>query len=353
MMTTRQIATPLRKPGHITVRNRYVAFRVNVRVLVMCLVTLGIGTALSIWAMTLGDYNLSFRDVLRAIAGDGDDKALFVVQDLRLPRVTVALLIGAILAMAGAIFQGLVRNPLVSPDIIGINTGASLLAVIWIAYGLSRDLLPLAAFLGAILTAAIIYVASWKGGILPSRLILVGIGVGAFLSAATTWVTLQFPIEKIRPAIVWTMGSVYGSTWGDVRLLAISLLVLGPLAIVLMWYLRVLQLGDDIGRGLGMHLELTRLALIVVGCGLAAAAVSVAGPIGFVALMIPHAARMLAGPLSSTVMLFTGLLGATFLLFADVTSQHFLPVTLPVGIVTAALGAPYFLFLLYKSNARV
>jgi iron complex transport system permease protein len=353
MMTTRQIATPLRKPGHITVRNRYVAFRVNVRVLVMCLVTLGIGTALAIWAMTLGDYNLSFRDVLRAIAGDGDDKALFVVRDLRLPRVTVALLIGAILAMAGAIFQGLVRNPLVSPDIIGINTGASLLAVIWIAYGFSRDLLPLAAFLGAILTAAIIYVVSWKGGILPSRLILVGIGVGAFLSAATTWVTLQFPIDKIRPAIVWTMGSVYGSTWGDVRLLAISLLVLGPLAIVLMWYLRVLQLGDDIGRGLGMHLELTRLALIVVGCGLAAAAVSVAGPIGFVALMIPHAARMLAGPLSSTVMLFTGLLGATFLLFADVTSQHFLPVTLPVGIVTAALGAPYFLFLLYKSNARV
>ena len=128
---------------------------------------------------------------------------------------------------------------------------------------------------------------SWKGGIVPSRLILVGIGIGAFLSAATTWVTLQFPIEQIRPAIVWTMGSVYGSDWGDVQLLGISLLVLGPLAVMLMWYLRVLQLGDDIARGLGMHLELTRLALIVVGCGLAAVAVSVAGPIGFVALMVP------------------------------------------------------------------
>ena len=149
------------------------------------------------------------------------------------------------------------------------------------------------------------------------------------------------------------MGSVYGSTWRDVMLLASRVLVFGIAAVVLMWYLRVLQLGDDIARGLGMPLELTRLALIVVGCGLAAVAVAIAGPIGFVALMVPHVARMLAGPISGQVMLFTGLLGAIFLLFADVVSQHFLPVTLPVGVVTAAVGAPYFLFLLYKSNARV
>jgi len=147
--------------------------------------------------------------------------------------------------------------------------------------------------------------------------------------------------------------SIHPSELTSTYLAGISLLVLGPLSVMLMWYLRALQLGDDIGRGLGMHLELTRLALIVVGCGLAAIAVSIAGPIGFVALMIPHVARMLAGPLSGSVMLFTGVLGATFLLFADVVSQHLLPVTLPVGIVTAAVGAPYFLYLLYRSNARV
>jgi iron complex transport system permease protein len=341
------------KPGHVTIRNRWFAVRVNTRVLGMCLLTLGMLAVLTVWAMTLGSYHIAFVDVVKSVFGRGAEQENFIVQTLRLPRVLSTLLIGAVLAMSGAIFQGLVRNALVSPDIIGINTGASLMAVIWIAYGLAQPYLPLAAFLGAIVTATAIYLISWKGGIVPGRMILVGIGIGAFLSAATTWVTLQFPIERIRPAIVWTMGSVYGSSWADVRLVGISLLALGPLAVVLMWYLRVLQLGDDIGRGLGMHLELTRLAMIVVGCGLAAVAVAVAGPIGFVALMIPHAARMLAGPLSGSVMLFTGLLGATFLLFADVAAQHFLPVVLPVGVMTAAIGAPYFLFLLYRSNARV
>lgn len=357
MMVTPDVTLPTRKPdrkpGHVTIRNRLFALRLNYRVLGMCAITIGVLLVLTVWAMTLGSYRIAFMDVARSVFGRGVEEENFIVQTLRLPRVFSALLVGAVLAMSGAIFQGLVRNALVSPDIIGINTGASLMAVIWIAYGLTATWLPLAAFLGAIATAAAIYVISWKGGIVPGRLILVGIGIGAFLSAATTWVTLQFPIERIRPAIVWTMGSVYGSDWGDVQLLGISLLVLGPLSVMLMWYLRALQLGDDIGRGLGMHLELTRLVLIVVGCGLAAVAVSIAGPIGFVALMIPHVARMLAGPLSGSVMLFTGVLGATFLLFADVVSQHLLPVTLPVGVVTAAVGAPYFLYLLYRSNARV
>ena len=150
------------------------------------------------------------------------------------------------------------------------------------------------------------------------------------------------------------MGSVYGSDWGDVRWLRLACSLLGSgAAIVLMWPLRALQLGDDVTRGLGMPLERTRLALIVVGCGLAAVAVAIAGPIGFVALMVPHVARMLAGPLSGSVLLFTAVLGALFLLFADVVAQHFLPVTLPVGVVTAAVGAPYFLFLLYRSNTRM
>lgn len=353
MYSTEMAMQPHRKPGHVTIRNRWFQVRLNYRVLGMCLIATVILAALVVWAMTLGSYHIPFTDVIRAIANNGDDQQNFIVRTLRLPRVLSALLVGAVLAMSGAIFQGLVRNALVSPDIIGINTGASLMAVIWIAYGLQYDLLVIAAFLGAVSTAALIYLFSWKGGIVPSRMILVGIGIGAFLSAGTTWVTLQFPIEQIRPAIVWTMGSVYGSTWNDVILVGISLLLLGPTAIILMWYLRVLQLGDDIGRGLGMHLELTRLALIVVGCGLAAVAVSVAGPIGFVALMVPHVARMLAGPISSSVILLTGLIGAIFLLMADVISQHYLPITLPVGIVTSAVGAPYFLYLLYKSNARV
>lgn len=305
------------------------------------------------WAMSLGSFPITFPDVVRAVAGDGASDQLFVVRTLRLPRVLTAMLLGMALAMSGAIFQGVVRNPLVSPDIIGINTGATAFAVFWIVTSGSATWLPVGAFAGAILTATANYLLARKVGISPNRLILVGIGVGACLSAGTTYTIVRFPIEQVRPAIVWTMRSIYGSNWNDVRLLLVSLAVLAPLAIALTWPLRGLQLGDDVSRGLGMPVEMTRLSLIVVGCALAAIVVSIAGPIGFVALMVPHIARMIAGPLSGTVMLFTGVLGACFLLASDVVAQHFLPATLPVGVVTSAVGAPYFLFLLWRSNVRM
>ncbi|MGB3329666.1 MAG: iron ABC transporter permease [Thermomicrobiales bacterium] len=345
--------TPHDKPGHRTIRTGPIALRVNMRVLGISLIVLALTATLAVFAMTRGSFPIPFLDVVGAIFGRGDEDQLFIVRTLRLPRVICAMLIGAALAVAGAVFQGLVRNPLVSPDIIGINTGASLVAVFWIVFGLSSTLLPLAAFLGALVAALLVYALSWKGGISPNRLILVGIGVGAALSALTTLITVRFPIDQVRPAIVWTMGSIYGSTWRDVQVLLGFLVVSLPLAIALMWYLRALQLGDDVARGLGMPVERLRLSLIVVGCALAAAAVAVAGPIGFVALMVPHMARMLAGALSGSVLVLTALMGAFFLLAADTVAQHFLPVSLPVGVVTAAVGAPYFLYLLYRSNARL
>lgn len=368
MMVASGVPRPQRKPGHVTIRTRFVSFRFNYRVLGMSALALVALLAVAIWAMTLGTYPIPFTHVADIVfhtdytgakyLADGTlspewENREFVVNTLRFPRVLCALMIGVALAMSGAIFQGLVRNALVSPDIIGINTGASLVAVVWIIFGIGIAGLPLAAFLGALLTATTIYLLSWRGGINPQRLILVGIGIAALLSAVTTYVTLLFPVEVIRPAVVWTLGSVYGSTWSDVRVLALFLAVLAPAAVVLMWMLRVLQLGDDVSRGLGVSLERTRLALMVVGCGLAAGAVAIAGPVGFVALMVPHIARMIAGPLSGSVMVLTGVLGGLFLLAADVIAQHFLPVSLPVGVITAAVGAPYFLFLLYRSNVRI
>lgn len=341
------------KPGHITIRTPFVSYRVNYRVLGFAVLAVVALAAVATWTMTLGSYPIPFRQVVDAVLGNGDRNQELAVRTLRLPRVLCTMMIGAALAMSGAIFQGLVRNPLVSPDIIGIDTGASLVAVAWIVFGFPSGWLPLAAFLGAVLTAAAIYVVSWKGGINPDRLILVGIGFAALLSATTTWITLAFPVEVVRPAIVWTVGSVYGSTWWDVRVLLGFLACLTPPAVILMWRLRVVQLGDDITRGLGVRLEVTRLGLILVACGLAAGAVAIAGPIGFVALMIPHIARMLAGPLSGSVMVLTAVLGGLFLLSADMVAQHYLPVVLPVGVVTSAVGAPYFLFLLYRSNVRM
>lgn len=343
----------MRKPRQRMIRTRFFSARLNVQVLSFAVIALALLAILATWAMTLGSYSIPFADVGRALLGEGSADEQFIVRTLRLPRVITAMLIGAALAMSGAIFQGLVRNALVSPDIIGIETGASMIAVFWIVSGQSSALLPMAAFLGALLTAVVIYLLSWKGGIAPNRLILVGIGIGAMLAAITTFLTVRYPVEVVRPAVVWQMGSLYGSNWGEVKVLAAAVAVLAPMAIVLTWPLRTMQLGDDVTRGLGLPLERNRLAMIGIGCALCGVATAMAGPIGFVALMVPHAARMLAGPLSGSVMLFSAVLGGCFLLVADIVAQHFLPVPLPTGVVTAAVGAPYFLFLLYRFNTRL
>ena len=340
-------------PHHVTVRTGGIALRIAPRAIILTLLAFGIVLLLALWAVTLGSYAMPISEALAAVRGIGTEDQVFVVQTLRLPRIVSAILIVAALATAGALFQGVVRNPLVSPDIIGIDTGASLFAVFWIVTGRTSALLPVAAFAGAVLVAAIIYVLTWKGGVDTDRLILVGIGVGAAVGAGITFITVRFPVEIVRPAEFWLMGSLNGSTWRDVTTVLLTVAVLVPLSVILARPLRTLQLGDDITRGLGVPLERVRLGLIVVGCGLAAVSVAIAGPIGFVALMVPHVARMLAGPVSGGVVLFTAALGSIFLLGADMIAQHGLPISLPVGAITAAVGAPYFLFLLYRSHTRL
>lgn len=342
-----------RRPGYAAFRHGGIALRINTRVLGLTALASVTLSLLMIWAMTLGDFRIGFLDVAAAVVGRGDEDQLLIVREVRLPRVICAGLIGTALALSGAIFQGLVRNPLVSPDMIGIDSGAGLFAVFWIVTGLNLAVLPLAAFAGAIISAGLIYSLAWRRGIAPNRLILVGIGIGAVLEAGTTYLTVRYPIERVRSAVVWSIGSLYGRDWADVRVLTLVVAIALPIALALAWPLRAIQLGDDAARLLGLALERTRLGLIVVAFGLAAVSVAVAGPIGFVALMVPHFARMIAGPLSGGVLLFSGLLGACFLLFADIVGQHLLPVSLPVGVVTAALGAPYFLFLIYRANTRL
>ena len=349
-MVTLQPPSHNTRPGHRVIRTRYAAYRVNVRVLAMTLVALLLLAVVMVWAVTLGAIDLSMRDVIDASFGHGDAKTLLIVNTLRWPRIISAVVIGCSLAIAGLIFQGIARNPLVSPDIIGIDAGATFAAVTWIVLQLDMSLLPLAAFLGAVLTAMMIYLLSWRGGVSPNRLILVGIGIAAVVSAGSSYMLIRFPLEQVRPAIVWTMGSIYGSTWGDVVPPLFALVILIPAAILLMEPLRVMMLGDVVTRSLGVPLERTRLLLMMIGCALAAMSVAIAGPIGFIALMVPHMARMIAGPHSGSVLLFTGVLGSLLLLLSDVAAQYAFPLTLPVGVVTSAVGAPYFLYLLYRSN---
>lgn len=353
-MTMKASSSPYFRPPPVQlVKVAGLTFRVNVRVLAMVGMALVAQISMAAWALTLGSYSLSLGDVIHGLTGSGTREANFIVLDLRLPRILAAVLVGPMLAMSGAIFQGLVRNPLVSPDVIGINAGAAFAAVFWIVTRQTPALLPVVAFAGAFGAAAAVYLLSWRGRISAARLVLVGIGVNALLTAGTTFLVVRAEINNASRAVLWMTGSVYASTWDEVRLLAAALAVLASLGAILMWSLRVLQVGDLTARSVGLPLERTRFGLILTGCALSAFAVSVAGPIGFVALMIPHLARMLAGPMSGGVFVLTGVLGGLLVLGADMVGQNALPVSIPAGVLTAALGSPYFLFLIYRSNTRL
>lgn len=327
--------------------------RVSLRTLTIGAAVAVLAAAVAVVTMSLGEFPISISEVARATAGLGavEGQHEFIVRTLRLPRVLTAALVGAALAASGAIFQGLVRNPLVAPDIIGVNAGAALVAVFLIVVTRSTVLLPVGAFLGAVATAFAVYVFTWRKGISGNRLVLVGIGVNAVLTALTTLILVRYPVEQIAPAVLWTTGTLYGAQWGNVGVLGAGLAVLLPAGLWLTRHLGALQLGDDAARSLGVRAEPARAALLTVGAALAAIAVAAGGPIGFVALITPHVARILAGPLTAGVLLLSALLGAVLLGASDLVAQHaFSPISLPVGVVTAAVGAPYFLFLLYRTN---
>ena len=338
-------------PVPLRLRRLGVSVRVRRRVLLVGLATAALALGLATWTMLLGDFPVPFGELVAAVLGTGSGEYDFVVRTLRLPRTLAAAGVGLALGVSGAIFQGLVRNPLVAPDIIGVMTGASLVAVGFIVLGGPSGLVPVGAFVGAVLASLLVYALTWRGGITGNRLVLVGIGVNAVFAALTTFLIVRFPIEQVAPAVLWQTGTLYARGWEHVLWLAVGLGVLLPLALVLVPRLRALQLGDDMAAALGTRVEPVRAGLLVVGAGLAAVAVAVAGPVGFVALTVPHVARMLLGPVTGGGLVVAGLLGSVLVLASDLVAQHlFSPISLPVGVVTAALGAPYFLFLLYRTT---
>lgn len=338
--------------------NRRFALRVagisslmQTRVIIIVVAGLAIVSALLVTGLIVGDFPIGAWDALGEAFWARGGEFDFIVNTLRFPRVTVAILAGMCLGMSGAIFQALINNPLVSPDIIGINTGAAVFAMFLLATGENIHLLPIAAFIGALGTAAIIYVLAWKKGVSGSRLVLVGVGIQSLLGAVITFIQVRFPIERIIAAARWQAGSLFGASWEDARTLIIGLLLLTPAAFVLTQRLRLLQLGDEAAAGLGINVEANRLGLIAVASGLAAVAVAIIGPLGFVALLVPHMVRLMVGQLTGGTLLLTAVVGGAFLLGADLIAQRlFAPTTLPAGVVTGAIGGPYFLFLLARYN---
>ncbi|HEY8544464.1 MAG TPA: iron chelate uptake ABC transporter family permease subunit [Acidimicrobiales bacterium] len=325
--------------------------RVDPRAVLVTLVLLVATLAVLVSSLTVGDYPLPVADVVRSLLGDQEGGSHFIVWTLRLPRGLTAVLVGAAFGASGAIFQRLVRNPLASPDIVGVNAGAALAAA-WMVIIAGRSGLPVtaAAVTGAVLAAAAVYGLAYRRGLAGYRLVLVGIGVSAFLMAGTEYLLTRGEIYEVQRAVVWLTGSLNGRSWDHVRPVSWALAVLLPAALVLARQLRLLELGDDLARSLGGRVEQTRALLLLVGVGLAATATAAAGPVTFVALAAPQIARRLVGR-STLGLLPAAACGALLLVAADLVGRRlFAPTELPVGVITGVVGAPYLLYLLARSN---
>lgn len=302
------------------------------------------------WSLTLGDYPISVPAAARAVVGTGVHTDVLVIQEWRLPRVLAALLAGGALACSGALLQALVGNPLASPDVIGVNMGATAAAVTVIVLGIPGVLVSLGAFAGAVATAILLVLLAWRRTLGADRLVLVGIGLHTALYALKTFLIVRFPDDIVQAAVRWTIGTLYGHTWTDVVVAAGAVAVLLPAGLLLVRTIRILELGDDLAAGLGLKVQRGRLLVLAVAVGLAAVAVALTGPLYFVALAVPFAVRALTGPLTPMTLALTGATGGLLLLGADVIAQHALPTAVPVGVITASAGAPLFFALLWRHN---
>ncbi|MAS34035.1 MAG: iron ABC transporter permease [Anaerolineaceae bacterium] len=349
------------KSSWITIRPRGLRFsyKFDKRVPLIAFSILAFALVTLVFSISYGEYDISPVEVVRTILRvnqDHPDYANYalVVHTFRLPRIILAFLVGAALATSGTIMQGITRNPLADPYLLGVSSGAGLAAVTLIVWldNVSITLLPWAAFGGALITTGAIYILAWKRGTSsPIRLILIGIALGSAIGAVTTIMMLFGDINQVQQAYVWLTGSVYGRNWEHVHALGGWLLVFMPIAILMARQLNTLGLGDDTAKGLGLRVEWQRALLLVVSVALAAAAVAVSGTIGFVGLVAPHITRRLVGPSHEGLIPVSALFGGALLVLADLIGRWVIaPSELPIGVVTAMIGAPYFMYLLYRNR---
>lgn len=316
-------------------------------------VAVGLGVvllALVVVTLSLGGFTVSVADVVRIVGGAQIPGASFIVHEVRLPRLLTGLGAGAAFGVSGAIFQTLVRNPLASPDIIGITAGASAAAVVAITQaGVAPGGAAPYAVAGALAAAALVYALAWRGAVSGYRFVLVGIGVAAVLNAVTGWALTRAEVTDAAEALVWITGSLNGSTWAALPALWWPLVVLLPAAGLLGRRLRALQLGDDAAAGLGVRTEPAKAWLVLVGVGLAAVATAAAGPVAFVAFLSGPIARRLTGG-GGLALVPAALVGAVIVAAADFAGAQLFGARLPVGVVTGVLGAPFLLWLLATAN---
>ena len=296
-----------------------------------------------------GVMEMSWIDIIRTLFSRSDSIEFQIIYNLRLPRTLLGALVGAALAVAGVILQAVMRNPLASPGIIGVSSGAGLAAVValMIFPALSGWLIPVA-FGGAFITATAVYLLAWKRGVEPVRLLLAGVAVSSLLGAMSTAIML-FNSEKVAGILDFAIGSLSTRSWSQLELVAPYIIAGLAVAVIIAPKLNILGLGDEIAVGLGMNVERMRLCFIALAALLAGAAVSVVGLLGFVGLIAPHIVRMIIGGDSKFLIPGAAIFGAVLVVGSDTAGRVVIaPEELPLGIIMALLGPPFFLWLLRR-----
>ncbi|MGM0902695.1 MAG: FecCD family ABC transporter permease [Bacillota bacterium] len=343
----------------IRLMNGKISFLIDQKAMKTVLVLLAIATILFVLSAGLGEMKISPLSVVQVIFGGGTDMERLVVQSFRVPRIIVALMVGIGLAVAGGLLQGMIRNPLASPDILGITGGAAVAVVGFLAIFSDEDnallvsikWMPVAAFIGAAVVALLVYILAWKNGVSPIRLVLIGIGISTLMQALTTLLMILGPIYRASQANIWITGTVHGSSWNEVKILVPLILVLVFCAFIMARTVNIQELGDEIATGVGGRVQRQRFILLMISTALIGSSVAFAGGIGFVGLMAPHMARRLVGSAFGAMLPVSALIGGILVMLADLIGRTlFSPLEVPAGVFTAAIGAPYFIYLLFKTR---
>ncbi|POH70848.1 ABC transporter permease [Cryobacterium zongtaii] len=317
------------------------------RVITVLALAIAVGYLVS---LMVGQTIYSPAEVLAVMLGQDVPGAGFTVGRLRLPRATLAVLAGLCFGLAGVTFQTMLRNPLASPDIIGISSGASAAAAFAIiVLGLGSTAVSVVAIVCGLAVALAVYALAYKGGVAGTRLILIGIGVAAMLDSMTAYVLSQAAEWDLQVAMRWLTGSLNGSTWAQTLPVLAALVVLAPVLLGQSRNLSMSQLGDDTASALGVRVERSRVILIVAAVGLIAFATAAAGPIAFVAFLAGPIASRIVGP-GVSLLVPAALVGALLVLVGDFAGQYAFGTRFPVGVVTGVLGAPYLIYLIIRTN---
>ncbi|MFD4480113.1 MULTISPECIES: FecCD family ABC transporter permease [unclassified Streptomyces] len=341
----------IRPAGYSVLRVRRAAFLVHRRAAVVAVLLALLLAASCLAYLCVGESFVAPGEVLKVLTGQPSPDEL-VVGTLREPRMVVGLLVGAAFGVAGGLIQTVARNPLASPDIIGISQGASALTVGAMTLGVtSATVLPYLSVIGGVAAAALVYVFAWRGGLHATRFVLIGIGFAIALRSVTTLFMTKGDYLVAQQAQIWMTGSLNGRGWTEAAPLGWTLLALLPFVFWAARAQRSVTMDDDTATALGVRLGHVRLGLVLLGVVLASVATGAAGPVDFVALLAPQIARRLTR--TAQIPLFcSALLGALIMVLADLLARRlFSPTELPVGVLTAAVGAPYLIWLIVRSHS--